>query len=220
MSLPLVVGIAGGTASGKTTVARKIRDALTTSRVAFVDQDSYYRDLKELSLEQRREVNFDHPDAFDTELMVQHIRALKSGKAIEKPTYDYVQSTRALKTVTVNPADIILVEGILVLHLEAVRSELDVKIFVETEDDIRIIRRLTRDIRERGRDFDHVVHQYLQQVRPMHMAFIEPSKRYADIVVPHGGNNEIAIDMLVGALRARLARAQGRAMTGEMPIIK
>ena len=190
------------------------------SRVAFVDQDSYYRDLKDLSFDQRREVNFDHPDAFDTALMVQHIKSLKTGKSVEKPTYDFVQSTRAVKTVPVNPADIILVEGILVLHLDAVRAELDVRIFVETEDDIRIIRRLTRDIRERGRDFDHVVHQYLQQVRPMHMAFIEPSKHHADIIVPHGGNNEIAIDMLVGALRARLARAQGRAMTGEIPIVK
>jgi uridine kinase len=206
MSAPLVVGIAGGTASGKTTVARKIHEALSTSRVAFIDQDSYYRDLSGMPLHERREVNFDHPDAFDQELLVDQLKALKAGRAVEKPVYDFVESTRTGRTVAVNPAEIILIEGILVLHMEPVRAELDVRIFVETEDDVRIIRRLTRDIKERGRDFDHVIHQYFQHVRPMHMAFVEPSKRWADIVVPHGGNNDTAIDMLVGALRGRLAR--------------
>ncbi len=206
MSLPLVVGIAGGTASGKTTVARKIHEALSNSKVAFVDQDSYYRDLSHLTLEERREVNFDHPDAFDTDLLVDQMKDLKGGRPVQKPVYDFVTSTREKKSVTVAPADIILIEGILVLHMDRVRKELDVKIFVETEDDVRIIRRLTRDIKERGRDFDHVISQYFRHVRPMHMAFVEPSKRWADIVVPHGGNNDIAIDMLVGALRARLHR--------------
>lgn len=206
MSKPLVVGIAGGTASGKTTVARKLHEALSTSKVAFIDQDAYYRDLSALPLAERREVNFDHPDAFDQELLVSQLRALKAGRAVQKPVYDYVESTRTRDTVTVEPAQIILIEGILVLHMQALREELDVKIFVETEDDVRILRRLTRDIKERGRDFDHVVSQYLTQVRPMHMAFVEPSKRWADIVVPHGGNNAIAIDMLVGALRERLER--------------
>ena len=205
---PLVVGIAGGTASGKTTVARKIHEALAGFPVAFLDQDSYYRKFGELSLEQRRDINFDHPDAFDTQLFVEHLQALKAGSAVEKPVYDYVLSTRGSNTVRVNPGEIVLVEGILVLHLEAVRAELDVKIFVETEDDVRIIRRLTRDIKERGRDFDHVIHQYFRHVRPMHMAFVEPSKRWADIVVPHGGNNEIAIDMLVGAIKARIIKAK------------
>lgn len=200
----LVVGIAGGTASGKTTVARKIHEALSPSRVAFIDQDSYYRDLKDLSLEERREVNFDHPDAFDTDLLVHHIKQLKAGNAIEKPVYNFVTSTREARTLTVNPADIILIEGIMVLHMVPIRDQLALKIFVETEDDVRIIRRLTRDIKERGRDFDHVVHQYFKHVRPMHMGFVDPSKRYADIIVPHGGNNETAIDMLVGALRAKL----------------
>lgn len=204
--VPLVVGIAGGTASGKTTVARKIHEALSGSPVAFLDQDSYYREFADVSLEQRREINFDHPDAFDTDLFVKHLRELKAGRPIEKPLYDYVLSTRSPSTVRVNPGNIIIVEGILVLHMEAVRAELDVKIFVETEDDVRIIRRLTRDIKERGRDFDHVVQQYFRHVRPMHLAFIEPSKRLADIIVPHGGNNDIAIDMLVGALKARLPR--------------
>ncbi len=217
MSLPLVVGIAGGTASGKTTVARKIHEAFSPSRIAFIDQDSYYKDLREVPLEKRREVNFDHPDAFDTALLVAHLKALKAGGPIDKPVYDYVESIRTERAVAVAPADIILVEGILVLHEDAVRAELDMRIFVETEDDVRIIRRLTRDIKERGRDFDHVIHQYFNSVRPMHLAFVEPSKRHADIVVPHGGNNEIAIDMLVGALRARLARA-GKTVTGEFRV--
>ena len=205
--LPLVLGIAGGTASGKTTVARKIHEAFA-SRVAFIDQDSYYRPLDHLSLEERREVNFDHPDAFDSDLLVAHVKALKAGNSIEKPVYDFVTSTRQPRTVTVSPADLILIEGILVLHMEPLRQEMDVRIFVETEDDVRIIRRLTRDIKERGRDFDHVIHQYFRHVRPMHMAFVEPSKRWADIVVPHGGNNEIAIDMLVGAIKARIIKAK------------
>ncbi len=207
MSASIVVGIAGGTASGKTTVARKIHEALSPSRVAFIDQDSYYRDLKDLSLEERREVNFDHPDAFDTDLLVEHVKQLKAGKAIEKPVYNFVTSTREARTITVSPADIILIEGIMVLHMEAIREQLALKIFVETEDDVRIIRRLTRDIKERGRDFDHVVHQYFKHVRPMHMGFVDPSKRHADIIVPHGGNNDTAIDMLVGALRAKMQQS-------------
>lgn len=207
MATPLVVGIAGGTASGKTTVARKIHQALTQGRVAFLDLDSYYCDLSHQTLAQRRETNFDHPDAFDVELIVSHLRDLKAGKPVEKPVYDFVTSVRADRTMTVEPGELILVEGILVLHLEQLRSELDVKIFVETEDDVRIIRRLTRDIKERGRDFDHVIHQYFRHVRPMHMGFVEPSKRFADIIVPHGGNNETAIDMLVGALRGKLRAA-------------
>ncbi len=206
MTPPLVVGIAGGTASGKTTVTRKIREALSSARVAFIDQDSYYRDLSELSLAERREVNFDHPDAFDTDLLVDHLKKLKDGGAIEKPVYNFVTSTRESRTVRVDPGDIVLIEGILVLHIEPIRKELDVRIFVDAEDDVRIIRRLTRDIKERGRDFDHVVTQYFRHVRPMHMGFVEPSKRHADIIVPHGGNNDTAIDMLVGALRARLTR--------------
>lgn len=201
---PLVVGIAGGTASGKTTVARKIHQALAEHPVAFIDQDSYYRDLSELTLEERRELNFDHPDAFDTELLVQQLRQLKEGRSISKPVYDFVTSTRERRTVAVEPGELVLIEGILVLHIEAIRNELDVRIFVDAEDDVRIIRRLTRDIKERGRDFDHVVTQYFRHVRPMHMGFVEPSKRWADIIVPHGGNNDTAIEMLVGALRGRL----------------
>ncbi len=206
MAPPLVVGIAGGTASGKTTVARKIHEGLAASRVAFIDQDSYYKDLSDLALAERRELNFDHPDAFDTDLLVHHLRVLKAGVAIDKPVYDFVTSTREKRTVPVQPGELVLIEGILVLHIEAIRRELDVRIFVDAEDDVRIIRRLTRDIKERGREFDHVVTQYFRHVRPMHFGFVEPSKRHADIIVPHGGNNETAIDMLVQALRGRMAR--------------
>lgn len=204
MSRPLAVGIAGGTASGKSTVTRKVHQALGAYRVVFIDQDSYYRDLSEIPLSKRREVNFDHPDAFDTDLLVRHLRELKAGGRIDKPVYNFLNSTREPRTESIEPGDLILLEGILVLHIAAIRQELDVKIFVDAEDDVRIIRRLTRDIKERGRDFDHVVAQYFRHVRPMHMAFVEPSKHYADIIVPHGGNNETAIEMLVGALRARL----------------
>ncbi len=217
MSLPLVVGIAGGTASGKTTVARKIHEALSNRRVAYLDMDAYYKDLRDMPFEQRKQVNFDHPDAFDSPFLVSHIHALRDGEPVHKPVYDYTQCVRSAQTVTVDPADIILVEGILVLHDELLRAELDLKIFVEADDDERILRRITRDIKERGRSFDHVTRQYFETVRPMHRAFVEPSKRHADIIVPHGGNNDVAIDMLVGALRARLARA-GRAMTGEFKI--
>ncbi len=206
MASSLVVGIAGGTASGKTTVARKIQEALSPSRLVLIDQDAYYKDLKHLSLDERREVNFDHPDAFDTDLLVHHLKTLKAGEPIKKPVYDFVTSMRRPEVVELAPCDIILIEGILVLHIEQIRKELDVRIFVDAEDDVRIIRRLTRDIKERGRDFDHVVAQYFRHVRPMHMGFVEPSKRWADIIVPHGGNNETAIDMLVGALRARMQR--------------
>lgn len=205
MAAPLVVGIAGGTASGKTTVARKLREALADQRVAFIDQDAYYKDLSDMPMAERREVNFDHPDAFDTDLLVAHMKELKEGRAIAKPTYNFVTSAREKHSVTVEPGDLILIEGILVLHMAPIRELLDIRIFVDAEDDVRIIRRLMRDIKERGRDFDHVVSQYFRHVRPMHMGFVEPSKRHADIIVPHGGNNETAIDMLVGAIKSRLA---------------
>lgn len=205
MSAPLVIGIAGGTASGKTTVAQKILERLRDCRLAFLDQDSYYRDLSDLTFEERLEVNFDHPEAFDTELLVRHLRELKAGRAIDKPHYTFVNCVRLKETTRVESGDVVLVEGILVLGIEAVRSELDVRIFVDTDDDVRILRRLQRDIKERGRDFDTIVAQYLKSVRPMHLGFVEPSKRWADVIIPHGGQNDVAIDMVVGALRSRLA---------------
>lgn len=206
MSTPLVLGIAGGTASGKTTVARKLVERLRARPVAFIDQDSYYKDLSDLSLDERREVNFDHPDAFDTDLLVAHLEQLRAGKPIEKPVYSFTQSVRESRTVRVEPAELVVIEGILVLAIDAVRKCLDIKIFVDAEDDVRIIRRLTRDIKERGRDFDHIVQQYFRSVRPMHYGFVEPSKRHADIIIPHGGNNDIAIDMMVGVVNERLRK--------------
>ena len=186
-------------------MARKLHEALQGNRVAFIDQDAYYKDLRDLPIEERREINFDHPDAFDIELLEHHLRELKAGRSVQKPVYDFVESLRdPTRTVTVEPAEIILIEGILVLHMPQVRELLDVKIFVDADDDVRVIRRLMRDIKERGRDFDHVISQYFRHVRPMHFGFVEPSKRHADIIVPHGGNNETAIAMLVGALMARL----------------
>jgi len=201
---PLTIGIAGGTASGKTTVARRLVERLAGHAIAFLDQDAYYRDLADVPLEERRAFNFDHPDAFDTELLVRHLRELQAGRAIEKPVYSFAQHTRTADTVRVQPGDAIILEGILVLALELVRRELDVKVFVDSDSDVRVIRRLSRDIRERGRDFDGVIEQYFRTVRPMHFGFVEPSKRYADIIIPHGGNNDIAIEMVAGAVRQKL----------------
>ncbi|HZX93740.1 MAG TPA: uridine kinase [Myxococcales bacterium] len=201
---PLTIGIAGGTASGKTTVARRLVERLAGHAVAFLDQDAYYRDLGDMTLEERRSFNFDHPDAFDTELLVSHLRDLQAGRAVEKPVYSFAEYTRTRETVHVNPGDVIIVEGILVLALPPLRHELDVKVFVDSDSDVRVIRRLSRDIKERGRDFDGVIEQYFRSVRPMHHGFVEPSKRYADIIIPHGGNNEIAIEMVAGAVRQKL----------------
>jgi uridine kinase len=201
---PLTIGIAGGTASGKTTVARRLVERLAGHPVAFLDQDAYYRDLSDMPLEERRAFNFDHPDAFDTELLVAHLRELKEGRAVEKPVYSFAEDTRTRETVRVNAGDAIILEGILVLALEPVRHELDVKVFVDSDADVRVIRRISRDIKERGRDFDAVIEQYFRTVRPMHYGFVEPSKRYADIIIPHGGNNEIAIEMVAGAVHQTL----------------
>jgi uridine kinase len=201
---PLTIGIAGGTASGKTTVARRLVERLGNHPVAVLDQDSYYRDLPDLPLEERARFNFDHPDAFDTALLVRHLAELRAGNPIEKPVYSFTQHTRTGETLRVNPGDVVILEGILVLALEPVRELLDVKVFVDSDADVRVLRRVSRDIKERGRDFDGVVEQYFRTVRPMHFGFVEPSKRYADIIIPHGGLNDIAIEMVAGALQKRL----------------
>lgn len=200
---PILIGIAGGTASGKTTVARRIAEALGET-ATLIEQDAYYQKLTHLPLEQRREVNFDHPDAFDVPLLVEHLRALRAGKGVDKPVYDFADYDRASETTRVEPARIVLVEGILVLWMTEVRSLLDVKIFVDAEDDVRVLRRVDRDVKERGRSLDSVVEQYFRTVRPMHQGFVEPSKRWADIIIPHGGNNPTAIAMVATALRGRL----------------
>ena len=201
---PLTIGIAGGTASGKTTVARRLVERLGNHPVAVLDQDSYYRDLADLPLEERARFNFDHPDAFDTALLVRHLSDLRAGNPIEKPVYSFTQHTRTGETLRVNPGDVVILEGILVLALEPVRELLDVKVFVDSDADVRVLRRVSRDIKERGRDFDGVVEQYFRTVRPMHFGFVEPSKRYADIIIPHGGLNDIAIEMVAGAVQKRL----------------
>jgi uridine kinase len=201
---PLTIGIAGGTASGKTTVARRLVERLGNHPVAVLDQDSYYRDLADLPLEERARFNFDHPDAFDTALLVRHLTELRAGNPVEKPVYSFTQHTRTGETLRVNPGDVVILEGILVLALEPVRELLDVKVFVDSDADVRVLRRVSRDIKERGRDFDGVVEQYFRTVRPMHFGFVEPSKRYADIIIPHGGLNDIAIEMVAGAMQKRL----------------
>lgn len=199
----MIMGIAGGTGSGKTLVARSVGDALGR-RIALLGQDSYYIDRSNLSPAERDRINFDHPDAFDHDLLIEHLNQLAQGRPVEMPVYDYATHSRTGETVRVDPVPVIVVEGILVLAVPALRSLLDVKVFVDTDADVRFIRRLSRDIRERGRTPESVISQYLEVVRPMHLEFVEPSKRYADIIVPEGGYNTVAIDFLVSKLRTLL----------------
>ncbi len=200
----IVIGIAGGTGSGKTTVAGRIADVVGSEKIVVIPQDMYYRDQSHLPIEERARINYDHPSAFDTPLLVKHIRMLKQGLPIERPTYDFVTHTRSPEVVRVEPRDVIIVEGILVLHYQELRDLMDIKIYVDTPDDIRFIRRLQRDTAERGRTIDSVIHQYLTTVRPMHMEFVEPSKQFADVIIPEGGYNEIAIEMVVSTILRRL----------------
>ena len=193
-----IIGIAGGTASGKTTIAKILYEtALLYGSVAHIKLDDYYKDNSHLSFEERRKINYDHPDSYDIELIVSHINELKNQNAIEKPTYDFVNSIRSDITEHIEPSNIIIVEGIMVFAIPEIRDLLEMKIYVDTEDDIRFIRRLKRDMNERGRSLDSVVNQYLSTVRPMHLTFVEPSTRFADIIVPEGGENKVAVDILV-----------------------
>lgn len=211
---PVFIGIAGGTGSGKTTVAQAILRRVPRARAALIEQDAYYKDQSHLPLEERRRINYDHPSAFDTELLVEHLDRLAAGQSIEKPVYDFATYTRTPLTVRVDPVDIIIVEGILVLEDPRLRERLDIKLFVDTDADVRVLRRLMRDIKERGRTVESVVEQYLQTVRPMHLQFVEPTKRYADLIIPEGGLNEVAIDVLAGKIRAILdERASGKVST-------
>jgi uridine kinase len=204
-SPPLVIGVVGGSGSGKTTVARAIYDRLGLD-AAFLDQDAYYRDLRHLSLEARSRVNFDHPDAFDTDLLIEQVEALRAGRPIEKPTYDFARHTRAQATVRIEPRDVIIVDGILLFADARLRPLFDIKLFVDVDDDIRFIRRLQRDVQERGRSVEGVIRQYLDTVRPMHLEFVEPSKRYADVILPEGGHNQVGIDMVLARVLMELAR--------------
>ena len=201
---PLIIGIAGGTGSGKSTVARRVADSLKGSQAAFIDMDAYYRDHRHLTLEERRRVNWDHPDAFDMGLVAEHLEALGRGEAIEKPVYDFVTHSRAPQSVRIEPADVIVIDGILLLVDERVRRVCDVKVFVDTDADIRLIRRIRRDMAVRGRPLEEILDQYLKTVQPMHLQFVEPSKRYADLVIPRGGENTVAIDLLLASIARRL----------------
>ncbi len=192
----LIIGIAGGSGSGKTTVVNKIVNDLDASRMTVICQDNYYNDNKDLTLEERRKINFDHPNAIEFPLLIKHLRELKEGRAIEMPTYSFVESTRMAETIHVEPHDVIIVEGILVLTIPELRDLMDIKVFVDADADDRLARRILRDVAERGRVLSNVLNHYENTVKPMHLQFIEPSKRYADLIVPQGGSNEIAIDVL------------------------
>jgi uridine kinase len=202
---PMVVGIAGGTGSGKTTLSEQILNRLGRDKIAYLPHDAYYRDQKYLPLEERKKVNYDHPDSLETELLVKHIKQLKSGQPIEMPVYDFTIHNRVEQTIRVEPRRVILVEGILVFVEKPLRTIFDMKIYVDTDSDIRFIRRLTRDIEERGRTMRSVINQYLGTVRPMHLEFVENSKRYADIIVPQGGLNPVALDMVIARLQSLLS---------------
>ncbi|MFZ0821230.1 MAG: uridine kinase [Candidatus Acidiferrales bacterium] len=206
MARGLTIGISGGTGSGKTTITNRLIQALSEDRILILQQDHYYKDLPHLPLEERAKQNFDHPESLDTPLLVSHVRALREGGSIERPVYDFTQHRRVPATVHLEPRPAIIVEGILIFENAALRDLLDIKIFVDTDADLRFIRRMRRDVRERGRTAESVVHQYLSTVRPMHMEFIEPSKRYADVIIPEGGHNEVGIDLVIQKIRSLLPR--------------
>lgn len=198
---PIVIGIGGGTGSGKTTVAKEVRKHFPEESVVMIHHDSYYLDRSAMKLAERERMNYDHPDSFDNRLMIGHLETLKSGRSIEKPIYDYETHTRLQETITVRPARIVLLEGILVLAITELRELMDIKLYVDTDADERFIRRMKRDIVERGRSVEQVVEQYLKTVRPMHLQFVEPSKRYADVIIPEGGLNLVAVDLITTKIR-------------------
>lgn len=201
---PLFIGIAGGTGSGKSTVARKIAEGLPPDSVGVIDHDSYYRDHSDLSPEARAKLNYDHPDALDNDLLVQHLEELRAGRGVDVPVYDFKTHSRLAERRRLEPMRIIIVEGILVFVEERVRKLLDVKVFVDTDADIRVFRRIRRDIEQRGRTFQSIREQYYATVRPMHLQFVEPSKRWADLIIPEGGENSVAVDLILGKLRHHL----------------
>jgi uridine kinase len=202
---PYFVGVAGGTGSGKSTVARRIAEAAPSELVRTIEHDAYYRDRHDLSYEARCDLNFDHPESLETALLVEHLDTLRSGVGVDLPVYDYASHRRAPQTRRVDPAPVIVVEGILLFENEAVRKALDLKLFVDTDADIRVLRRLRRDMEKRGRTFESVREQYYATVRPMHLQFVEPSKRWADVIIPEGGDNTVALDLVVAKIRAVLA---------------
>ncbi len=200
----LVIGIAGGSGSGKTTVVKALTDQLK-ERVVVIPQDSYYKDSSHLPMEERQKVNFDHPDSIDFELLIQHLKDLKAGKSIEQPVYSYITCSRSkTETITVNPAEVIIVEGILIFCCAELRDQMDIKIFVDADDDDRLMRVMSRDIIERGKTVEAVIRRYSQTVKPMFLQFIEPSKRYADVIIPQGGHNKVAIDVIAATIEKSL----------------
>jgi uridine kinase len=205
---PLIIGVAGGSGSGKSTVARNVAQALQTESVAFIDMDAYYLNFAHLPLPDRRKINWDHPETFDWELLVGQLTELAAGESIEKPVYDFVSHTRSDRTVVVPPAHVVVVDGILLFSDARVRDLCDVKVFVDADPDIRLIRRIRRDMTKRGRPLDEILEQYVTTVQPMHLQFVEPTKRYADVIVPRGGHNAVAIEMIVAKIQRRIANAR------------
>jgi uridine kinase len=202
--MSIIIGVAGGSGSGKTTVVRSIVRSLGKGQVTVIHHDSYYRDASHLAFEERQAINYDHPDALETELLVEHLEALRAGRPVEIPMYDFTTHSRRSETETALPKKVIIVDGLLILWDERIRRLMDIKVFVDADSDIRFIRRLSRDIEERGRSAELVIRQYLDTVRLMHLEFVEPSKRYADLIMPEGGHNRVAVDMLLTKVRAIL----------------
>ncbi len=201
---PIIIGVAGGSGSGKTTVANEVYCQFHEQSIVMIEQDAYYKDQDHLPMEERLKTNYDHPLAFDNDLLLQHLKKLKNQEPIGKPVYDYKNHTRSEDVIPVAPREVIILEGILILEDERLRDMMDIKLFVDTDADIRIIRRMMRDINERGRTIESVIDQYTSVVRPMHMQFIEPTKRYADVIVPEGGQNRVAIDLMVAKIKTVL----------------
>ncbi|ELK45537.1 uridine kinase [Halobacillus sp. ACCC02827] len=211
---PVVIGVAGGTGSGKTSVTKSIIQRFTDKTLLMLEQDYYYKDQSHLPFEERLETNYDHPLAFDNDLLIEQLEQLIDQKPVEKPVYDYTRHTRSEETIHVDPKEVIIVEGILVLEDERLRDMMDIKVFVDTDADVRIIRRMMRDINERGRTLDSVIDQYINVVRPMHLQFVEPTKRYADIIIPEGGQNHVAIDLMATKIQTVLYE-KGQAVSKE-----
>lgn len=204
MDKPTIIGIAGGSGSGKTSVTRKVMEALDGHSVVLIEQDYYYKDQSHLTMDERLKTNYDHPFAFDNDLLISHINQLINRESVEVPTYNYAEHTRSTETITVEPKDVIIIEGIFALENEQLRQMMDVKVYVDTDSDIRILRRLSRDINERGRTMESVIDQYLSVVRPMHLQFVEPTKRHSDIIIPEGGENHVAIDLITTKIKTKI----------------